>query len=147
MFRKNRKIAALFLIVVFLTATVGITTYKHICATEGVITSLFIPSTHDCEEHHQDEILCCAADESLFKDNCCEDEITSYKVQSEFNQEKQQEINYTSILVMPIKWLFQVLVDFLPINTTKSKTLAFVIEPPYLSGGLEYLQKIQVWRL
>jgi hypothetical protein len=142
-----RKIATLFLIGIFLTATIGITTYKHICSSEGAFTSMLIPSNHECKDHKEEAKDCCNEKTSVAKDDCCKDEVKSYKVQSDYIYESQQDIHYTSILFLPIKWLFSIFGNFSTTEYSNKKVYSYLNDPPYLDGGLSYLQFLRVWRL
>ena len=142
-----RKIAALFLMGVFLMATIGITTYKHICSSEGAFTSVLIPTKHECKDHHDNDKECCDEKPSVNKDDCCKDEVKSYKVQSDYTYETQQDIHYTTLLLLPLKWLFSILGNFSDADYSTEKVSSFLKDPPYLDGGISYLQFLRTWRL
>ncbi|HRO77033.1 MAG TPA: hypothetical protein PLP27_12905 [Crocinitomicaceae bacterium] len=149
--KTSKKIASLFLVVLFLTATVGITTYKHICASEGVFTSVLVPTNHDCSdhEHKTKEKTCCHKDEvKTDKKDCCKDEVKSYKVQSDYKTESQGFHLNTSFFILPLKWLFSILSNTTNSNYSNNKKLFSAFHtPPHLSGGIPYLQFLRTWRL
>jgi hypothetical protein len=142
-----RKIASVFLISIFLLATIGVTTYKHYCHKEGTFTSIYIPSSHECKEKHVEDHACCAVKTQETTNDCCQDEVKSIKVQGEYKFEPAPQLNFQFAVIIPSKWLFTILHFVADSDTYSSSFYTQTKAPPHLSGGISYLQFLQVWRL
>lgn len=145
-----KKIATFFLLSIFLLATIGITTYKHYCHEEGTFTSVYIPTSHGCNEKHVEEHTkthaCCSPKTIIEKDHCCQDEVKSFKVNSEYKYEQPHQIDLKFATLLPLKWLFVIVHTIFQENKLSLSPVSFDI-PPHLSGGIPYLQFLQIWRL
>ncbi|MBN9292694.1 MAG: hypothetical protein J0G96_01795 [Flavobacteriia bacterium] len=141
-----KKIAAFLLIAVFISATMGVTIYKHVCRSEGAFTSVFIQKEHSCKEHKKETKECCHKETKETKEDCCKDEIKSYKVQSDYNYESQK-IKYHSVLLLPFKWLFKIIGNYSDSEISPKKVSGFFANAPPFKSGISYLQHLQVWRL
>lgn len=136
------------LVGIFLLTTIGITTYKHYCHADGTFTSIYIPNTHECADHQEEQHACCKPKTVAEKENCCQDEVNSYKIQSEYKLELPQQIDFDLATLLPLKWLF-VIIDHFFCSSKLAATQAItpIDPPPHLSGGISYLQFLRIWRL
>lgn len=147
---KNKQILAFLMIVVFLVGTIGITTYKHICSKDGISISLFIPNNSECPNEEISKMEthdCCHQDKQIDKNHCCNNEISSYKVHSDFIYEihKLDISSLNAVFLVPV---FHFL-SFFSISNLKEQ-FQFKIpstEPPVLYQGKDLLGFLSIWRL
>ena len=95
-------------IIIFLFAvslfvgSVGIHVFEHFCKVDGTEYSYFVPSVHSCKPAKK--ISSCCHEEAekkgdSFKENCCEEDLISFKITSNFIQkdfQHNQQIAFNS---------------------------------------------------
>lgn len=151
----KNKIGALVLIAIFLMGTMGMTSYKHFCSVDGASISYFFPSDRVCDDDMnmamEDAHDCCESDQAIttshtqkIDDDCCHDEIHSFKVHDQFNSEASpNQLTFHFVL----STLYKVYHPFLINNKAKNTTVAVNTKPPLPERTLDRLSQLRVWRL
>lgn len=141
------------MIAIFLIGTMGVTTYKHFCSIDGASVSFFSPKEHVCDDDmmahssSKDEHECCEkpapSTDLMLQDDCCQDEVQSFKISDDYNFESNA--NYLSLHIVVFS-LYKVFHGFL--NEDKKEKLTFT-EPPVntFQHGLEKMRHLRIWRL
>jgi len=86
-----RKIYIFAFVCVIFTGTVGINVFAHFCQLDGVDYSYVVPPDHACQKEVK-EASCCHAKQvkakpaSEISSNCCKEEVSSFKITSEYIQ-------------------------------------------------------------
>jgi len=85
-----RKLMVFAFACVIFTGTVGINVFAHLCKVDGVDYSYVVPSSHQCKTEVQEESCCHSYDEenheTAISSNCCKEEVSSFKITSEYIQ-------------------------------------------------------------
>lgn len=121
--KKINRLISIIIIFSFLTSSVGIPIYIHICEKSG---AHFFSKCPDCS-HEMKEVDCCGNPETKdnYKDkfNCCADEVIIAKADIQLNYEQVFEIiKFTNVQIVnfykidPIKNNFYILISsiFIP---------------------------------
>ncbi len=88
-----RQILILFFATVIFTGTVGVNVFAHYCKIDGVDYSFILPKEEHCKKEKV-ETSCCLSDvktasEAIqIEEDCCSDEVTSFKIASEIFQKE-----------------------------------------------------------
>ncbi len=96
-----RQILILFFATVIFVGTVGVNVFAHYCKIDGVDYSFISPKEEHCQKETV-ETSCCKLDIEIAKDepqvneDCCSDQVTSFKISSEIFQ---KEISQNQIIV------------------------------------------------
>jgi hypothetical protein len=70
-----------------LFGSIGINVFSHSCEENGTFVSYFVEGEHFCESNHDEVKSCCASDQHQeSKDDCCDDEIKSFKLKLDYFQ-------------------------------------------------------------
>lgn len=97
-----KQILILFFATVIFTGTVGVNVFAHYCKIDGVDYSFISPKEDHCNKEKEQESCCLPAiktskEETQVNDDCCSDEVTSFKITSELFQ---KEINNNHIVAV-----------------------------------------------
>ena len=88
-----RQILIFFFATVIFLGTVGVNVFAHYCKIDGVDYSFISPKEDHCQKETI-ESSCCKLDVQISKeepqvnDDCCSDEITSFKISSQIFQKE-----------------------------------------------------------
>jgi hypothetical protein len=104
-----RQILILFFATVIFVGTVGVNVFAHYCKIDGVDYSFISPKEDHCQKETI-EASCCKLDVQVSKeepqvnDDCCSDQVTSFKISSEIFQKEigQNQIIALSSTINPI---------------------------------------------
>lgn len=126
---------------------VGMSVFTHSCKEDGVFRSYFVKTTDHCNNHEEEIVHACCKlkqedSESLKKKNCCDDEVSVFKINLDYFSDYQVEIPLLSICENPtnyeIKWQS---------NFQFKLQREYSIHPPPRPSGKELLIKHQVFRI
>jgi hypothetical protein len=125
--------------------SVGIHVFEHFCKVDGTEYSFFVPTTHSCNPYKEVKSCCDKNVEKQgdsFKENCCEEDLISFKITSNFIQKDFQQNQ--QIAFIPSKKLYIFEENF----TLKNKLVCdFSINRPPPKKGQEILILHQVFRI
>jgi hypothetical protein len=96
-----RPILIVFFAVSLFIGSSGIHVFEHFCKVDGTDYSFFIPPTHSCKTITKVKSCCEEQNEKedSFKDNCCDEDLISFQITSDFIQkefQKHTEIYFSS---------------------------------------------------
>jgi len=143
--KQFRSILILFFAVSLFVGSAGIHVFEHFCTIEGTEYSFFIPSKHSCKPTKKIS-NCCHEDSEKqvdsFKENCCEEDLISFQITSNFIQkdfQHKQQIAFNSSYKL----------FFFEHNFTLKKELLCILptDPPPPKKGREILISNQVFRI
>ncbi len=140
-----RSIIILFFAVSLFVGSVGIHVFEHFCKVDGTEYSFFVPSAHSCEPAKKIKSCCHEKVEKKshsFKENCCEEDLISFKITSNFIQKDFQ--NNQQLAVTSAHQLFIFEVNFMLRNKL---VCDFPINRPPPKKGQEILILNQVFRI
>jgi hypothetical protein len=140
------------LIIVSFIGTIGVSVFQHSCNEDGVFTAYFINTNTHCKVTETVEELptCCQKEQKkafsskqAIKDDCCNDEVSYFKVSLDYYSTFNLKItakNTLSLLSIP---------EFKRANSisTIQTSLHYEDPPPLLKSGREILLNKQVFRL
>jgi hypothetical protein len=97
-------ISYLFAVLLFAGA-VGVDVFTHICKKDGVEQAFVINTIDHCESEKEDLPECCQSADHQDEDDCCDDEIEHFKVDSDYSHSNSDAApavihlvsNYTSL--------------------------------------------------
>ena len=97
-----RQILILFFAAVIFFGTVGVNVFAHYCKIDGVDYSFIVPKEDHCNKEEATDSCCMAKveiakDQEQVNEDCCSDEVTSFKISSEIFQ---KEINSNHIIAL-----------------------------------------------
>lgn len=131
-------------LIVIVAGSIGVPVYQHTCNETKEVASAIFVNTTDCHEDEQKvaKMSCCSEKDVATKDDCCSDEISSYKIS--FFQSDQQKLFLDLGVLSPV-YLMPVLSAEVGFSIESSAIFAFSdLPPPKLS---KRLAQLQVWRI
>lgn len=145
-----RKIMAFGFALVIFTGTIGVNVFTHFCKIEGVDYSYIVPVEHSCAKKQKVESCCHqpaeankqAEQQAKIDSNCCQEEVASYKISSDYIQ---KSVPAPVFVFTPVRPLINI---FPEIGAFESELLlsAEVTRPPPKTGQ-EILILHQVFRI
>ncbi len=95
-----RQILILFFASLIFLGTVGVNVFAHYCKIDGVNYSVLVPIEDHCQKEEMKDSCCLvdtkiAKDETQYSEDCCSDQVTSFKISSELFQ---KDINNKFVL-------------------------------------------------
>lgn len=117
--------------------------FEHFCKVDGTEYSFFVPATHSCKPTKKSKSCCHEEREKQshsFKENCCEEDLISFKITSNFIQKDFQH-NQQYIAIQPQK-PFNFSANF---NLRKELVCTFPVKRPPPKKGQEILILNQVF--
>ena len=138
-------------IIIFLFAvslfvgSAGIHVFEHFCKVDGTDYSFFVPSEHSCKPAKKISSCCHEETEKQvdsFKENCCEEDLISFQITSNFIQKDFQHNQQIAFISSHKLFTFEH-------NFTLKKELVctFPINRPPPKKGREILISNQVFRI
>lgn len=128
----------IFLSLVIFTTTIGFNVFAHFCKEDGTTISYVLPNKHTCEQKNNISSCCHKTETTLFKANCCSEQIWSYKLNSEFDHS-----------IVPISLIFQkfkviACPFFIPtfIYQRKIKEIIDYLPPPRTAKSIRLSQQV-----
>lgn len=125
--------------------SVGIHVFEHFCKVDGTEYSFFVPTAHSCEPNKKVKSCCDENAEKQgdsFKKNCCEEDLISFKITSNFIQKDFQQNQQIAFIPSFKLYIFEE--NF----TLKNKLECdFPINRPPPKKGQEILILHQVFRI
>jgi hypothetical protein len=100
--KQFRSTIILFFAVSLFVGSAGIHVFEHFCKVDGTDYSFFIPSEHSCKPTKKISSCCHEETEKQadsFKENCCEEDLVSFQITSNFIQkdfQHNQQIAFNS---------------------------------------------------
>lgn len=99
-----RVISYLFAVLLFAGA-VGVDVFTHICKKDGVEQAFVINTIDHCESETEELPDCCQSKEHQDEDDCCDDEVEHFKIDSDYSHSNSDAApavihlvsNYTSL--------------------------------------------------
>lgn len=143
--KQLRSCVILFFAVSLFIGSVGIHVFEHFCKVDGTDYSFFVPSDHACKPTKKVKSCCHENAEKQshsFKDNCCEEDLISFKITSNFIQKDFQH-NQQYIAIQAQK-PFNFAANF---NLKKELVCTFPVKRPPPKKGQEILILNQVFRI
>ncbi len=140
-----RSIIILFFAVSLFVGSAGIHVFEHFCKVDGTEYSFFVPATHSCNPTNKVKSCCDENTEKQgdsFKENCCEEDLISFKITSNFIQKDFQQ-NQQIAFILPQK-LYHFEENFKPRNKLATD---FPINRPPPKKRQEILILHQVFRI
>lgn len=143
-----RKIMILVFAFVIFTGTVGINVFKHFCSKDGLNYSYITPPSHSCQEAEEVEESCCHAEARIssskheIRKNCCEEEVSSYKISSDYIQKSATDLH---LEFLPVKSVSSVFFEESYV-LAETRTAGSIVRPPPKTGQ-EILILNQVFRI
>jgi hypothetical protein len=143
--KQFRSILILFFAVSLFVGSVGIHVFEHFCKVDGTDYSFFVPSEHSCKPTKKISSCCHEETEKKvdsFKDNCCEEDLISFQITSNFILKDFQHNQQFAITSAPKLFIFKE-------NFTLKKELVCTIplNHPPPKKGQELLILNQVFRI
>ena len=142
-----RQILILFFATVIFTGTVGVNVFAHYCKIDGVDYSFLAPNDDHCvNEETLDS--CCMAKVDLvesdlhMQDDCCSDEVNSFKISSEIFQ---KEYNENQIVIS--SHFSPMLIPVIAIQDYETDLHYFNLRQPIPKSGRDLLIQNQIFRL
>ena len=140
------------IIIVSFIGTIGVSVFQHSCSEDGVFTAYFINTNTHCEVTETVEELptCCQKEQKkafsskqAIKEDCCNDEVSYFKVSLDYYSTFEIKINALTALFKHS--------DFSLKNTTALSDLYtysnYEDPPPKLKSGKELLIAHQIFRI
>ncbi len=88
--KQKKNIFLLFLAVIFLISTTGVTVYKHYCSHGGMFYGVFVDVSHGCEPEVSEELAeaheCCSSSNTndlQIKEDCCTSDVHMYQIDTD----------------------------------------------------------------
>ena len=143
--KQFRSILILFFAVSLFVGSVGIKVFEHFCKVDGTDYSFFVPSEHSCKPTKK--ISSCCHEEAekqvdSFKENCCEEDLISFQITSNFIQKDFQQYQQIALNSAHRSFFFEQ--NF---NLKKELVCTFPINRPPPKKGREILISNQVFRI
>lgn len=143
--KQVRALLIFFFAVSLFVGSAGIHVFEHFCKVDGTEYSFFVPTTHACEPTKKIKSCCDEKSENQadsFKENCCDEDLISFKITSNFIQKDFQQ-NQQIQLILPSKFY-----DFEGYCVLNNKLVFdFPINRPPPKKGQEILILNQVFRI
>lgn len=143
--KQFRSTVILFFAFSLFVGSAGIHVFEHFCKMDGTDYSFFVPTNHACKPIQKVESCCDHAKnekQASIKQNCCEDELVSYQITSDFIQKDNQTNPFIALLNLVEKPIF--VQRSFPLKNTKS---AYFVNRPPPKKGQEILILNQVFRI
>jgi hypothetical protein len=115
-----KQILILFFASVIFFGTVGVNVFAHYCKIDGVDYSFIVPKDDHCFKEAAEESCCLSkveisTDEEQLNENCCSDEMTSFKIASEIFQKEINAHQFIAVSAsVPLLVYAVVVKDFAP---------------------------------
>lgn len=109
-----RQILILFFASVIFFGTVGVNVFVHYCKIDGVDYSFIVPKDDHCNKEEAVESCCVikkevSKSEEQLNEDCCSDQVTSFKIASEIFQKELNPNQFVSVSVFKPIIVFAVL--------------------------------------
>ena len=142
-----RQILIFFFATVIFLGTVGVNVFAHYCKIDGVDYSFLAPNDDHCiDEETLDS--CCAVETNLadsdlhMQDDCCSDEITSFKISSEIFQ---KEFNKNQVTIATYDR--PMVIEATAVQDCQAELQYFNLRQPIPKWGRDLLIQNQIFRL
>ncbi len=143
--KQFRSSVILFFAVSLFVGSAGIHVFEHFCKVDGTDYSFFIPSEHSCKPTKKISSCCHEVAEKRvdsFKENCCEEDLISFQITSNFIHKDFQNNQQISFNSSQKSFFFEQ--NF---NLKKELVFTFPINRPPPKKGKEILISNQVFRI
>lgn len=150
---KNLKqIGILFMASLLFLGSLGFNVFAHICHKDGLSISYVVPKEHGCEKKveiasccHESktsqELKACDLSPSIDED-CCSEEVWSYKIPSDFEDYSQAQITFVPLASIVTSDQGQCL-----LFGAKETISLYPNPPPQILSGKEIIIRHQVFRI
>jgi hypothetical protein len=99
------QLISIFFMALLFTGAVGVDVFTHSCKEDGIEQAFVINTIDHCESEREDLPDCCQSADHEDEDDCCDDEIEHFKVDSDYSHSNsdaapaviQLVSNYTSL--------------------------------------------------